>query len=168
MNMLGLVVGCIAAIGFENIRLPSPHTAFIQQDFLFGDRHALEFTDNYLYLQTLKTFLDKFTDVELFEQIKIQIQNQYVDSERLSGISKLRKNSNISYKNLMIQKCGISDGQFEALDKYASRNSLGKKCLYQLKKWNQDLIEGNYFAQESFMIHKFDFIFAIILILNSD
>ena len=109
MNMLGLVVGCIAAIGFENIRLPSPHTAFIQQDFLFGDRHALEFTDNYLYLQTLKTFLDKFTDVELFEQIKIQIQNQYVDSERLSGISKLRKNSNISYKNLMIQKCGISD-----------------------------------------------------------
>ena len=162
--MLVLVIGFIAAIGLENIRLPSPQTTFIQQDFLFGDRHALELADNYLYLQTLKKFLDKFTDLKLFEQIKLQIQNQFVNSERLSSISKLRKNSNISHKNLMIQKCGISDEQFEALDKYASRNNLGKKCLYQLKKWNQDLIDGNYFAQESFMIHNFDFIFAIILI----
>lgn len=158
MKISGLLISYIAAIDFGNIRLPSPHTAYIQQDFLFGDRHALEFADNYLYIQTLKTFLDKFTDVEVFKQYKLQAENELLHFNRYITTAKFQKHSNNNFRNLMIQKCGISDDLLETLHKYVSRNNLEKTCLYQLKRWNQDLIDGNFFAQVGSIIHNLKFI----------
>ena len=166
MKIFGLLISYIAAIDIGNIRLPSPHTAYIQQDFLFDDRHALKFADNYLYIQTLKAFLDKFTDVEVFKQYKLQAENELIHSNRDITTPKFRKNSKNNFRNLMIQKCGISDEQFKTLHKYVSRNNLEKSCLYQLKRWNQDLIHGNFFAQVGSIIHNLKLIFGKFLFCN--
>ena len=47
----------------------------------------------------------------------------------------------------MIEKCGISDDQFEAIEKYVLENELEHTCLHQLKQWNKDLEDGNWYGQ---------------------
>ena len=150
MKVPWLFSSCLAAIDIGNIKLPSPETLGQQHDLpFFADRirHSLEVEDRSQYLQATKELLEELSDKGRFLKYQHLAHKEMTDLQNFDDGLELRSNTDDYFKRLMINKCGISDEQFEAIEKYVQENELERTCLHQLKQWNEDLNEGNWYGQ---------------------
>ena len=150
MKVAWLFSSCLAAIDIGNMKLPSPETLGVQHDLpFFADhiRHSLEVEDRSQYLQATKELLEELSDKGRFLKYQHLAQKEMTDLQNFDDGLELRSNTDDYFKRLMINKCGISDEQFEAIEKYVQENELERTCLHQLKQWNEDLNEGNWYGQ---------------------
>ena len=152
MKVCWLISSCLAAIDIGQIKLPSTETLGIQYDLpFFADpiRHSLEVEDRSQYLKATRELLEELSDEDRFLKYQHLAHQELLDLMNFgeSGELELRSNSENYFKTIMIEKCGISDDQFEAIEKYVLENGLDHTCLHQLKQWNKDLDDGNWYGQ---------------------
>ena len=152
MKVCWLISSCLAAIDIGQIKLPSTETLGIQHDLpFFADpiRHSLEVEDRSQYLKATRELLEELSDEDRFLKYQHLAHQELLDLMNFgeSGELELRSNSENYFKTIMIEKCGISDDQFEAIEKYVLENGLEHTCLHQLKQWNKDLDDGNWYGQ---------------------
>lgn len=152
MKVCWLISSCLAAIDIGQIKLPSTETLGIQHDLpFFADpiRHSLEVEDRSQYLKATRELLEELSDEDRFLKYQHLAHQELLDLMNFgeSGELELRSNSENYFKTIMIEKCGISDDQFEAIEKYVLENGLDHTCLHQLKQWNKDLDDGNWYGQ---------------------
>ena len=152
MKVCWLISSCLAAIDIGQIKLPSTETLGIQHDLpFFADpiRHSLEVEDRSQYLKATRELLEELSDEDRFLKYQHLAHQELLDLMNFgeSGELELRSNSENYFKTIMIEKCGISDDQFEAIEKYVLENGLEHTCLHQLRQWNKDLEDGNWYGQ---------------------
>ena len=152
MKVPWLISSCLAAIDMGNIKLPSPETLGLQHDLpFFADRirHSLEVEDRSQYLRATKELLQELSDEDRFLEYQHLAHKELVQLTKFDkdGGLELRSNKEKYFKKVMIDKCGITEAKFEAIEKYVLENDLEHTCLNQLKQWNQDLEEGNWYGQ---------------------
>ena len=152
MKVFWLISSCLAAIDIGQIKLPSAETLDSQHDLpFFADpiRDSIEVADRSQYLKATKELLEELSDEDRFLKYQHLAHQELLDLMNFgeAGELELRSNTENYFKTVMIEKCGITDDQFEALEKYVLENDLKHTCLHQLKQWNKDLEDGNWYGQ---------------------
>ena len=138
---------CLAAIDIGNIKLPSPTTLGVQFDLPFFAnriRHSIEVEDRSQYLQATKELLEALSDENRFLKYQHLAYKEITD---LHNFEERPVSSDDFFNQIMIAQCGISQEQFQTIEKYVEENGLERTCLQQLKQWNQDLNDGNWYGQ---------------------
>ena len=147
MKVPWLFSSCLAAIDIGNIKLPSPTTLGVQFDLPFFAnriRHSIEVEDRSQYLQATKELLEALSDENRFLKYQHLAYKEITD---LHNFEERPVSSDVFFNQIMMAQCGISQEQFQTIEKYVEENDLERTCLQQLKQWNQDLNDGNWYGQ---------------------